>query len=179
LAFWNNFAIQSQYRSLRCVGSTNCRRRREDTGAVRRNESPRFSHGPKDSTTSSRETGSETQNQVAVAQEASPLATFSVVSNATSTSSRPDLMPLNFAKAISLSAIFHPSHESPASRQQPQGKGETSPGFLLVMAGVQEKLNKACEVLRLTLEQVQSLYAFTTCATLFPLSSHGRPRVCS
>jgi hypothetical protein len=43
-----------------------------------------------------------------------------------------------------------------------KGKGESPPGFLLVMAGVQEKLTKACEALRLTIEQVQLLYAFTT-----------------
>jgi hypothetical protein len=46
------------------------------------------------------------------------------------------------------------------------------------MAGVQEKLTKACEALRLTIEQVQSLYAFTTCVSLSPLSFNGPVPVC-
>ena len=65
-------------------------------------------------------------------------------------------MALNFAKAISISSLFHPSHEAPQD-MQPDQKGSALPGFLLIMAGVQEKLTKACEVLKLSLQQIQSL----------------------
>jgi hypothetical protein len=65
-------------------------------------------------------------------------------------------MALNFAEAISISSLFHPSHEAPPD-SQPEQTRQYSPGFLLLMAGVQEKLTKACHVLMLSIHQVQSL----------------------
>jgi hypothetical protein len=66
------------------------------------------------------------------------------------------MMALNFAKAINISSLFHPSHEEPPDSQGEQTE-DPSPGFLLLMAGVQEKLTKACNVLKLSIHQVQSL----------------------
>lgn len=73
-----------------------------------------------------------------------------------STTPKPGATALNFASAISLSSLFHPSHEA---SQDPLSttKEATSPGFLLMIAVVQENLNKVCQVLTLNLQQMQSL----------------------
>jgi hypothetical protein len=114
------------------------------------------------------ESGFDIQDQANMAQE-TPAGATSVTSGFASGASQPDLMPLNFTKAISLSAIFHPSHESQASRQSTSTE-DRSPGFLLVMASVQDRLGKACKALHLTIEQVQVLYVFV------PFLSGQRPR---
>ncbi|KAB5563451.1 fungal-specific transcription factor domain-containing protein, partial [Coniochaeta sp. 2T2.1] len=80
----------------------------------------------------------------------------SVASSSSPPPQTPDMMALNFAKAISISSLFHPSHEGPPDSQREQ-TAEPSPGFLLLMAGVQEKLTKACNVLKLSIHQAQSL----------------------
>jgi hypothetical protein len=63
---------------------------------------------------------------------------------------------LNLAKVISLSRMLYPSHEaSPGSSLV--AKARSQPGFLLILAGAQENLTKACEILRTTIEQAQLL----------------------
>ncbi|KAK5189963.1 hypothetical protein LTR47_005962 [Exophiala xenobiotica] len=67
-----------------------------------------------------------------------------------------DVAALNFAKAICLSRILYPSHE-PSSGSALAPKQRTQPGFLLLLAGAQGNLTKACEVLRMSIEEAQSM----------------------
>ncbi|KAK5047274.1 hypothetical protein LTR84_006796 [Exophiala bonariae] len=83
---------------------------------------------------------------------------------------------LNLARAISLSRILHPSHEpSPGSRMVQ--KEPPQPGFLLVLAGAQENLTKACEALRMSILQAQSMFDlfFELVAGLNSLSLFHQP----
>jgi hypothetical protein len=67
-----------------------------------------------------------------------------------------DVPALNFANAISLFNFLYPSHDSSLDSSMGQ-KGRSQPGFLLVLAGAQENLTKACEVLRISIQQTQSM----------------------
>lgn len=73
-----------------------------------------------------------------------------------STTQKAGMTALNFASAISISSLFHPSHEA---SQDPLSarNGATSTSFLLMIADIQEKLNRVCQALKLTLQQIQSL----------------------
>lgn len=79
-----------------------------------------------------------------------PSSTGEQISNGT------EISALNFARAISLTSLFHPSHEETTS---PRTNDEElmGQGTLVGLASAQLKLGKASESLQLTIDQIQGL----------------------
>lgn len=67
----------------------------------------------------------------------------------------PEATAFNFAKAVSLTSLFHPSPDDNEGLKRHEQK-LSRPGFLISLAGTQQKLARLSEILDLSMEQIQS-----------------------
>ncbi|KAF2815542.1 uncharacterized protein BDZ99DRAFT_198166 [Mytilinidion resinicola] len=84
----------------------------------------------------------------------SPQATEEDISNASDSS---DTAAINFVRAISLSSIIHPTHESCLTPPPSISDGSPSSGFFINLAGAQDLIMQACQALNLSIRTLQSL----------------------
>jgi hypothetical protein len=70
-------------------------------------------------------------------------------------SDSPDV-EINFVKAVSLSSLIHPTHETCSSPTAPRGDPISS-SSLLNLVGAQNLLMDACDVLALSIQEFQRL----------------------
>lgn len=98
----------------------------------------------------------DVQNEASELRNDDSSATTPSFSGENSASKSLEVTSLNFARAISLTSLFHPTHDDgvipPDNEEELLGQG-----FLLGLASAQQKLEKASEGLGLTIDQIQTL----------------------
>lgn len=79
----------------------------------------------------------------------------------TDVSESSDQAAANFVRAISLSSLIHPTHESrqePPSPSQQSAAAVSSDGFFINLVGAQRLIDQACDTLNISVDNLQTLY---------------------